>query len=104
MDIRLLILLLILPFVSVAQFTYDIKNPKTNYRNNCEECLSVLESKPPEVQMSVQKDGLGNVFFVVNNEAWLDALLRDPFHSLPFLIPISLKKERWGMDIYNLSS
>ena len=78
MNIRLLIFFMVLPFVSLAQFTYDIKNPKVNYRNNCEECLNVLERKPPEVQMSVQKDGVGNIFFVVNNEAWLDELLRDP--------------------------
>ena len=78
MNVRLLFLFLLMPIVSVSQGTYDLKNPKVNYRNNCEECLNILERKPPEVQMSVQKDGVGNLFFVVNSEAWLDELLRDP--------------------------
>ena len=78
MNVRLLFLFLLMPIVSVSQSTYDLKNPKVNYRNSCEECLNILERKPPEVQMSVQKDGVGNIFFVVNSEGWLEELLRDP--------------------------
>ncbi len=59
-----------------SQNTYDIKNPQNNYYKKCERCIETLKNKPKEVQLGIQKDILGNLYFVISDKNWFNQLFK----------------------------
>ena len=57
-----------------AQNTWDIQPPGPEPAAVCEECQSVLRSKPKEVQLGLFADEHNDVWFVITDATWLGKL------------------------------
>lgn len=60
---------------SMAQQTHGIKYVGENAAR-CGNCLSALNTMPPEVQMGITKDDDWNLYFTITNQEWFHKLFR----------------------------
>ncbi len=70
------LLFLFLSNAVIGQNTFDIKNPQNNYYKKCDKCLETLNKMPKEVQLGLQSDILGNIYFVMSDKTWFDELFK----------------------------
>lgn len=66
----ILIGMLLIASCSLAQGTWDIREPGADLQVKCGECLAALGSKPKEVQFGLAADANKDIWFMITNEAW----------------------------------
>ncbi len=55
---------------------YDIKNPGNDYMKKCQDCISLINNKPKEIQFGIRRDDNDNLYFIVNNKDWFDKMIK----------------------------
>lgn len=74
---RLLTFAIILLAVNAfGQQYFDIKKTGKNLNKKCKDCLTLINSKPKEIQFGVQRDEFNNLYFVVTRKDWFDKLIK----------------------------
>lgn len=73
---QLLLHLLLLPFTTIAQGTWDIKDPGGARAEKCGECLATLANRPKEIQFGLFADENNDVWFVLNYPRFFDQLFK----------------------------
>lgn len=76
-----------------SQPYYDIKDPGNNFRSKCLECLTVMESKPQEIQFGIRQDESGNLFFILTRKEWFDLMIKKSGDGIAIDI---ISKERYS--------
>lgn len=59
-----------------AQDLYDIKIPTDDYLKRCQECISLIDSKPVEIEYGIRKDNVNNLYFYVTNKDWFESFFK----------------------------
>jgi len=59
-----------------AQDLYDIKIPTDDYLKRCQECVSLIDSKPVEIEYGIRKDNVNNLYFYVTKKEWFDSFFK----------------------------
>lgn len=72
----ILIGMLLIASCSLAQGTWDIREPGADLQVKCGECLAALGSKPKEVQFGLAADANKDIWFMITNEAFFDVLFK----------------------------
>ncbi|HOS84671.1 MAG TPA: hypothetical protein PK199_07125 [Bacteroidales bacterium] len=75
-NLTLYFLFVFLVFNTKAQNLYDIKIPTDDYIKRCQECITLINSKPVEIQYGVKKDNMNNLYFYVTQKDWFDAFFK----------------------------
>lgn len=70
------LVLSLMPCLLHAQGTWDIKDPGADKSAKCGECLTMLMSKPKEVQFGLYADENKDLWFVLNYPEFLDAMFK----------------------------
>ncbi|MBN2259719.1 MAG: hypothetical protein JW702_04205 [Clostridiales bacterium] len=74
---RLLAFSMILLTVNLfGQQYFDIKNPGNDYYNKCQDCLNLINNKPKEIQLGIQRDEFDNLYFIVTRKEWFDMMIK----------------------------
>lgn len=61
---------------AIAQNTFDIVFPGNNRNQVCQQCLQIFNQKPKEVRFSIKREK-SNLYFVVNDKKWFNALFKN---------------------------
>ncbi len=67
---------------SYGQSNYGLLPPTSKSQQKCVACTKMLSTKPREVQFGVLRDNDDNLFFVVNNKEWFEALTKAGINGL----------------------
>jgi hypothetical protein len=57
-------LMILLTVNSFGQQLFDIKNPGNDHYKKCQECISLIENKPKEIQYGVKRDELNKLYLI----------------------------------------
>lgn len=58
-----------------SQQFYDIKNPEIGNKK-CQECLTLINNKPQEIQYGVYRDEFDNLFFAITRKDWFNLMFK----------------------------
>lgn len=72
----ILSLLLMVSVVSTAQNTFSIQFPQTTRDKVCGRFSSIFATTPKEVNFSIQRDKLNNLYFEVSDKQWFSRLFQ----------------------------
>jgi hypothetical protein len=83
-----------------GQQYYDIKNPGNDYVKKCQECLTLINNKPKEIQYGIQRDDNDDLYFVVTSKDWFDLIFKKSGDGIAVDI---VSKDRYDCSIKKLN-